>query len=83
MGFHISQQLVNHGAKVYIATRSESSVKDAISKIESQEPELKGKNQLVFLHLDLSTIRGARDAADNYLKLESRIDILSEFIFTL
>lgn len=91
MGFHITQQLYNHGAKVYIAARDERAVGDVIRLIEGQQQELevKGehtttitKGKLVFLHLDLSTIQGARDAADKFLEVESRIDILSaSFLF--
>jgi len=76
MGFQIVQQLANHGAKVYMAARSESAAKEAISRIESENPELSGKGNVVFLHLDLSTIGGAKTAAEKFLQLESRADIL-------
>ncbi|KAJ7156149.1 NAD(P)-binding protein [Mycena filopes] len=76
MGFHLTQQLANHGAKVYLAARTSSSAEDAISKIEADNPELQGQNRIVFLHLDLGTLRGAQEAAEHYLTLESRVDIL-------
>ncbi|KAJ7166672.1 NAD(P)-binding protein [Mycena filopes] len=76
MGFHLTQQLANHGAKVYLAARSSSSAKDAISKIEADNPELQGQNRIVFLHLDLGTLLGAQQAAEHYLTLENRVDIL-------
>ncbi|KAJ7436787.1 NAD(P)-binding protein [Mycena galericulata] len=76
MGFQIVQQLANHGAKVYMASRSESAAKTAISRIENENPELSGKGNVVFLHLDLSTIAGAQTAAKEFLQMESRVDIL-------
>lgn len=76
MGYHIVQQLANHGAKVYMAARSEASAKQAISRIEAAKPELQGKKQVVYLHLDLSTLKSAQDAANEYLQLEQKIDII-------
>jgi len=76
MGFQIVQQLANHGAKVYLAARSESGAKTAISQIETENPKLKGQGNVVFLHLDLSTIAGAQRAAERFLQLESKADIL-------
>ncbi|KAJ7227377.1 NAD(P)-binding protein [Mycena pura] len=76
MGFHIVQQLANHGAKVYMASRSESAAAAAISQIEAENPELDGKGSVVFLHLDLSTVAGAQNAAERFLQLESKADIL-------
>ncbi|KAJ7662896.1 NAD(P)-binding protein [Mycena rosella] len=76
MGFHLTQQLANHGAKVYLAARSEDSAQTAISRIESENPTLQGQNRIVFLQLDLGTLDGARRAAEQYLTRESRVDIL-------
>ncbi|KAJ7133158.1 NAD(P)-binding protein [Mycena epipterygia] len=78
MGFQIAQQLANHGARVYIAARSESAATGAISRIEKENPALSGKGNLRFLHLDLSTIAGAQTAGKKFLELESRADILGE-----
>lgn len=82
MGFQIVQQLANHGAKVYLAARSESASKTAISRIESENPELSGKGSVVFLRLDLSTIAGAQSAAEKFLQLESRADILGKLFLS-
>ncbi|KAJ6562841.1 NAD(P)-binding protein [Mycena vulgaris] len=76
MGFHLTQQLANHGAKVYLAARSEDSAREAISRIEAENPEIQGQNRIVFLHLDLGTLKAAQRAAEKYLTLESRVDIL-------
>ncbi|KAJ7145707.1 NAD(P)-binding protein [Mycena epipterygia] len=76
MGFQLTQQLANNGAKVYLAARSSESAKAAITRMETENPKLQGKNQIVFLHLDLGTLKGAQTAAQQYLTLESRLDIL-------
>jgi len=76
MGFHLAQQLANHGAKVYLAARSEDSANQAISRIETENSGLQGQNRIVFLPLDLGTLKGAQQAAEQYLALESRVDIL-------
>ncbi|KAJ6542827.1 NAD-P-binding protein [Mycena capillaripes] len=76
MGFHLTQQLANHGAKVYLAARSQDSASQAISRIESENPKLQGQDRIVFLQLDLGSLKGAQQAAERYLALESRVDIL-------
>lgn len=78
MGFQIAQQLANHGARVYIAARSESAATAAITRIEKENPALSGKGSLRFLHLDLSPIAGAQTAGKKILELELRADILGE-----
>jgi NAD(P)-dependent dehydrogenase (short-subunit alcohol dehydrogenase family) len=97
MGFHLTQQLANHGAKVYLASRSGDSAKvgpasliflacidayfynqEAISRMEAENPKLQGQNRVVFLHLDLGNLKGTQCAAEQYLSLEPRLDILSE-----
>ncbi|KAL0954793.1 hypothetical protein HGRIS_003741 [Hohenbuehelia grisea] len=76
MGFHVVQQLVNHGAKVYMAARSEVSALEAIAKIEAAKPEIKSKNQINYLHLDLGTLKSAQASATEFLGLETELDIL-------
>lgn len=79
MGLHITEQLAIHGAKVYLACRSEASAQEAIALIESQNTKLRGANKIVFLHLDLSTIQAAHNAAKTYLESETKLHILSGF----
>lgn len=80
MGFQIVQQLANHGAKVYMASRSKSAALKAIDLIESQNPELKGKERIIHLSLDLASLKNTKNAAQQYLQSESRLDILSELL---
>ncbi|KAJ7657791.1 NAD(P)-binding protein [Mycena polygramma] len=79
MGFQITQQLANHGAKVYTWLPDPKILRmlNAISAIETANPKLHGQNQIVFLKLDLGTLKGAKQGAEEFLALESRADILS------
>lgn len=79
MGFHIVQQLASHGAKVYMAARSEAAAREAIQRIGAEKPELQGKDRVVYLKLDLSTLKSAQDSANEYLQLERRLDIIGRF----
>ena len=79
MGFHITQQLANHGAKVYLAARSESSAAAAIDRIETENSKLKAQNRIVFIRLNLSVLKEAKSAAEEFLKRESRLDLLGAF----
>ncbi|KAJ8483088.1 hypothetical protein ONZ45_g14721 [Pleurotus djamor] len=76
MGFQLAQQLAIYGAKVYLAARSEAAVNQAIERIEVANPSLQGKNMLIYLHLDLSTLKGTKESAERFLQLESKLDIL-------
>ncbi|KAL4258265.1 hypothetical protein AB1N83_010153 [Pleurotus pulmonarius] len=76
MSYHIVQQLASHGAKVYMAARSEASAREAIQRMEAEKPELQGKDRVVYLKLDLSTLKSAQDSANEYLQLEQRVDII-------
>ncbi|KAG9224697.1 hypothetical protein PTI98_010151 [Pleurotus ostreatus] len=79
IGFQLAQQLAKYGAKVYLAARSEAAAKEAIEQIEHETPELQrlgDKNRIEFLHLDLSTLKGSKAAAETFLKLEKRLDVL-------
>lgn len=53
--------LLLHGAKVYIASRNEEKVKEAINELKEQT----GKEAL-FLKLDLSDLRAVKAAAEEF-----------------
>ncbi|OZJ01765.1 hypothetical protein BZG36_05305 [Bifiguratus adelaidae] len=76
IGYQTAQQLVNHGAKVYLAGRNESKVLVAIEQMQKENQTLRGKNMANFLHLDLSEPKGVKAAADAFMAKESRLDIL-------
>ncbi|KAI0066555.1 NAD-P-binding protein [Artomyces pyxidatus] len=76
IGYHTVDQLARRGAKVYLACRTESKAREAISAIERATPSLKGQERLIWLPLDLSSLHSAQKAADEFLAKEKRLDIL-------
>lgn len=75
MGYVITEQLLIHGAKVYLAARSESKAQAAIAQLRREHPHLE-KDRLVWLPLDLSTLADVRKGSANFLAQETRLDIL-------
>ena len=67
---------------MYLACRSEKAASDAIRELRSAGLA-PGNGELVSLRLDLSDPKDAKRAAEEFLKLESRLDILSECYFRL
>lgn len=61
-GAHTVQELLSHGAKVYIAARSRSKAEEAISELKT----ITGKEAL-FLSLDLSDLVSVKRAAETFL----------------
>jgi len=80
IGFVTAEQLAIHGAKVYLACRSESKALDAIRAIETNTPSLRNSGRVVWLPLDLSSVESSKKAAGNFLSQEQRLDILSELL---
>ncbi|KAA1474633.1 NAD-P-binding protein [Dentipellis sp. KUC8613] len=76
IGIRTVEQLALHGAKVYLACRSEEKATAAIAELEKTNPSLKGRNLLVYLPLDLSSVRSAKKAGEDFLAREDRLDIL-------
>ena len=78
IGKECVRQLVAHNAaKVYIATRNESRAKAAIDDLSREYPNV--DSRVVFLKLDLASLKSCQEAAKQFLSKESRLDILSEF----
>ncbi|KAF9044227.1 NAD-P-binding protein [Panaeolus papilionaceus] len=73
VGYGTAQFLVRKGAKVYIASRNEARVSEAIDRLKSEGV---GDGTLVWLNLDLSDPRLAKRAAEELLEKEERLDIL-------
>jgi len=73
LGYATVEFLARKGAKVYMAARSEKRALDAIKQLEAEGIE---KGQVEWLCLDLSDLRKAKDAAEEFLKREKRLDIL-------
>lgn len=66
------KQLLLKNAKVYLAARSPDKAAAAIKRLEE---ETKGK-KAIFLKLDLADLSSVRKAAEGFLALESRLDLL-------
>ncbi|KZP18146.1 NAD-P-binding protein [Athelia psychrophila] len=75
VGYHTCKILAQHGAKVYMAARSESKAKAAIEKLHA---EGLGTNagEVIWLKLDLASPRQTKEAAEYILTREQRLDIL-------
>ncbi|KAF8156425.1 NAD(P)-binding protein [Pholiota molesta] len=73
VGYGTVQWLARKGAKVYIAGRNEERVSAAIKQLESEGIE---DGSLHFLKTDLADPRLAKQAGEEFLQKETRLDIL-------
>ncbi|KAF8988889.1 NAD(P)-binding protein [Cyathus striatus] len=71
LGLATVQVLSKHGAKVYMASRDENKAKAAIEIVEKET----GSRPL-FLKLDLADLISVKEAAQEFLRLENRLDVL-------
>jgi short chain dehydrogenase len=78
IGYTTAEELARHGAKVYVATRSEAKAHAAIEKIYANNKKVKA-GKLIFLPLDLADLDSVAKAAEIFLKQEDRLDILGTF----
>jgi retinol dehydrogenase-12 len=74
VGKELAQILYSHGAKVYIAARSEEKANAAIASIKSSFPASKG--ELIFLKLDLGDLSTIKASAEEFLSKEDTLDVL-------
>ncbi|TDL19930.1 NAD-P-binding protein [Rickenella mellea] len=71
LGLEATKVLLNHGAKVYMATRNKEKAQDAIKEIARDT----GKEP-IFLQLDLADLDSVKRAADEFLSKETRLHVL-------
>ncbi|KAJ7154081.1 NAD(P)-binding protein [Mycena filopes] len=71
VGKETVKALLQHNAKVYIATRSAEKTKAAIEDLKAQT----GK-EAEFLSVDLADLQSIKRGAEEFLKKESRLDVL-------
>lgn len=76
IGFATAHALYQRGAKVYLAVRNKDKATSSIKRLEESKKE--GSGQAIFLHLDLDDPKGVKASAEEFMKLEDRLDILSE-----
>lgn len=76
IGYETVKCLARRGAKVYLGARDESKATGALAKLE-QEGLGPGNGQVIWFKVDYGNPRLAKKAAEEFLKRESRLDILS------
>ncbi|CAN9504171.1 unnamed protein product [Ophioblennius macclurei] len=64
--------LAKRGARVILACRSEQRGMSALQEVK----KVTGSNQVVFMQLDLASLKSVRSFAETFLNTESRLDIL-------
>ena len=74
IGFAIALELARQGSTVYLACRNMSKADDAVSQIQSQVPESKGRIRSIVL--DTSSLGSVRAFASIWETLNTKIDLL-------
>ncbi|XP_028994436.1 dehydrogenase/reductase SDR family member 13-like [Betta splendens] len=64
--------LARRGARVVLACRNRDKAQSAIADIEQET----GSTDVVYMHLDLASLKSVRCFAETFLKTESRLDLL-------
>ncbi len=72
IGFEVALDLYQKGAKVYVACRNEEKAQVAIERMKQTE----GSGELVFGHLDLSSLDAVKQFVNEVSNKESRLDYL-------
>jgi retinol dehydrogenase-12 len=74
IGFHLSRLLYSNNATLYLAGRSKAKALAAIEQLRTACPGSKGR--IEFLYLDLSDLNTIKPCVQQFLKKESRLDVL-------
>ncbi|XP_030632265.1 dehydrogenase/reductase SDR family member 13b.1 [Chanos chanos] len=64
--------LARRGARVILACRNQVRAEAAVAIVKRESRS----NNVVFMHLDLASLKSVRAFAENFLKTESRLDLL-------
>lgn len=72
IGYETALGLANKGATVIMACRNPTKAQNAISRIKEELP----KADLIFIPLDLSSLKSVRDFADTFKSSYQKLDIL-------
>ncbi|PYH65787.1 short chain dehydrogenase, partial [Aspergillus vadensis CBS 113365] len=74
LGYETIRQLSKHNpARIYLAARSRTKAKQAITQLDRENP---GLTKIRFLQLDLASFESVKEAAADFLRQETRLDIL-------
>lgn len=74
IGYETAKLLLHHGAKVYLGARNESKALAAMARLKEGTGDVQG--QVEWLKLDLSTPSTTRAGAEDFIRRETRLDIL-------
>lgn len=74
-GKELSKILYGRNATVYVAGRSEEKAKNAIEEIKQTHPSSDGRVE--FLKVDLSDLTTIKGSAEDFMKREQRLDVLT------
>lgn len=69
-----AETLTTRGPSVYMAARSEQKSNDAIKELESKDESIKGR--IHWLKLDLMSVKGCQQAAQDFLSKEKALHYL-------
>ncbi|TSM28201.1 Dehydrogenase/reductase SDR family member 13 [Bagarius yarrelli] len=72
IGKATAMDLAGRGARVILACRNQQKAETAISDIK----KVTGSNNVVYMQLDLSSLKMVRSFAETFLKTESKLDVL-------
>ncbi|KAJ8280933.1 hypothetical protein GJAV_G00061190 [Gymnothorax javanicus] len=65
-------ELARRGARVILACRNKEKAEAAVSDIRRES----GNNEVLYMHLDLASLKSVRSFAEAFLKTEPRLDLL-------
>ena len=80
IGFETARILYHRGAKVYIAARNTEKANNCIQRIENEKvnhSQGQEHGKVLFHHLELADPGLAKKSAEEFLKKEDRLDVLS------
>ncbi|KLO07554.1 NAD-binding protein [Schizopora paradoxa] len=72
IGKETARVILAHGAKVYIGCRSPERANAAIEELK----KLAGKEDIHFLQLDLADLASIKHTAEEFMRMESKLDVL-------
>lgn len=76
IGFHTTIYLACIGCKVYVASRNRSKGLAGAAEAEKILDRVSSSGPILFHPLDLASIKAARRSAQEFLKLEDRLDVV-------
>ncbi|XP_055361821.1 retinol dehydrogenase 11-like isoform X2 [Betta splendens] len=72
IGKATAKELAQRGARVILACRDQRRAQAAVQEITMET----GNQQVIFMHLDLASLKSVRCFAETFLRTESRLDLL-------